>query len=527
MRSHKKMSRRNSIRRAWATVIAVATVTAVVSACSPAESPGDTGNSSGPDAQIDQTLRFGVFGPPIRSWDPHRDGRVASNVLLFAVYDRLIGQTASGELVPQLATEWEFTDATTFALTLREDVTFQDGTPFNADAVKANIERAKTIDDGAGPWAGPLSVIDSVDVVDDTQVVLSLSAPSASLVAILSDQAGAMISPAAFDSDLGQSPVGAGMYTLDRWTADGSATFKAYDGYWDPDIIGPTTIEMPFQLDQLRRLDMFKVDELDATFGHTTLVAGAKDAGLEVDAQPGINYWFMDFNRANAPFDNANVRKAINHALDQQALIDALLQGEADANEQPFNELSPGFSQKLGKDIFPVDPERSKQLLAEAGYPNGLAFDCAIIAGAGGAYSQYAEVIKAQLETAGITMDIKLVESQSAALLIDKSIDCAIMPYGAFSPILNAKQLFSPTGYYNAGKVADDEMIALLDALEQPQSDAELRAAFEDLAQKIADDALFTGLFFENWTVLTNDKVEGLEFFLGGHYTEFRNVTME
>ncbi len=523
MLSRSVPNRRNSILRSAAIAVAIA-ITASVTAC--AQNPSETPATTAPESVTDKTLRFAAYGPPIRSFDPHRDGRVASNLTLFAVYDRLIGQSPDGELIPQLATEWEFSDDTTFEMVLRDDVTFHDGEVFDAEAVKANIERAQTIDDGAGPWAGPLSVIESIEVADPTHLTFRLKAPTASLPATLSDQAGAMISPAAFDTDLAQTPVGAGPYVLEKWTADGSATFTAYEDYWAPETIGAGTIEMPFQLDQLRRLDMFKADEIDATFGHTTFVAGAKDAGLNVNAQPGINYWFIDFNRANAPFDDVNVRRAINHALDQESLIKALLYGEADANEQPFNEKSLGFSQKLGKDVFPYDPEKSKKILADAGYEN-LTFECAIIAGSGGAYAQYAEVVKDQLAKAGITMDIKLVESQSTALLIDKSVNCAMMPYGTMSPILNAKQLFSPNGYYNAGKVADDEMIELLDALDRPQSEEDLRAAFGDLAKKVADDALFTSLFFENWTVLTNDKVEGLEFYLGGHYTEFRNFTMK
>ena len=512
-------TRRRRVRRrslAMATAVAVA---ATMAACG----SSDSGSSDSENS----TLRFASYGPPIRSWDPHRDGRAASNVLLFAVYDRLIGQDPAGELIPQLATEWEFSAPTTFEMTLREGVEFQDGTAFDGEAVKANIERAQTIDDGAGPWAGALSVVKAVKVVDPTHVTFELSGPAASLPATLSDAAGAMISPTAFETDLNQKPVGAGMYEVEKWTDDGSATLQAFSDYWDPEIVGPKTIEVPFQLDQLRRLDMFKANEVDATFGHTSFVDGAKQGGFDVDASVGLNFWFMDLNQTRKPFDDARVRKAINHALDQESLIKALLYGEADANEQPFNENSAGFSEKLGKDIYETDPEKSKELLAEAGYADGVSFDCAIVAGSGGAYAQYAEVVKDQLAKAGIDMTIKLVESQSTALLIDKSVDCAIMPYGTLSPIVMAKQLFAPNGYYNAGKKADDEMVALLAALDEPQSDEELSADFEALMDKVAEDGLFTSLFFENWAVLSNDKVEGLEFYIGGHYTEFRNISMK
>lgn len=491
---------------------------AALAACGGSESSSSDGND---------TLRFGSYGPPIRSWDPHRDGRQASNLMLFAVYDRLLGVEPDGTLVPQLAEEWEFVDETTLELRLREGVTFQDGTAFDAEAVKANIERAQTIDDGTGPWAGPLGVIENVEVVNPAVVRLNLSGPSASVPALLADAAGAMISPAAFGSDLNQQPAGAGMYELIDWTPDGSASFEAFDGYWDPDVVGPAKLEMPFQIDQLRRFDMFKAGELDATFGHTSFVDRAKREGTEVDPQVGVNFWFMNFNRSNAPFDDRRVRLAINHALDRQALIDAVLFGEADENHQPFNDKSVGFNDELGKTPYETDPNLSRQLLEEAGYADGIEFDCAIVASSGGAYAAYLEVIKDQLAQAGITMNIKLLESQSAALLIDKTVDCAMMPYGAASPIVVAKQLFAPDGYYNAGKEADDETVALLAALEEPQSDEELSADFDALMEKVIDDGLYTGIFFENWAVVSNENVEGLEFYSTGQYTEFRGVTVK
>ncbi len=473
------------------------------------------------------TLRFAGYGPPIRSWDPHRDGRMASNLLLFAVYDRLIGQDPDGNLVPQLAKEWEFTDPTTLSMTLREGTQFSDGTAFDGAAVKANIERAQTIDEGTGPWAGPLGVIKQVEVVDATHVKLHLNGPAASLPTLLSDAAGAMISPAAFDTDLNQKPVGAGMYTLTKWTADGSASFAANAEYWDPAAVGPKKIEMPFQLDQLRRLDMFKANEVDATFGHTSFVDGAKQSGLDVEGKVGINFWMMDLNRSQKPFDDAKVRQAINYSLDRDAMVKALLYGEADANQQPFNEESLGFNKALGKSPYATDNAKAKSLLEEAGYGDGVSFDCAIIAGSGGAYSAYAEVIKEQLAKSGITLNIKLVESQSSALLVDKSVNCAILPYGALSPIVTAQQLFGADGYYNAGKEADEETKKFLAALNEPQSDADLSSDFDALMQKVNDDALFTGLFFEKWAVLSHQDVSDLQFWLGGQYTEFRGISMK
>lgn len=484
---------------------------------------GSSGGSD--DAEGGETLRFASHGAPIRSWDPHRDGRPASNLMLFAVYDRLIHQSPDGTLIPGLATEWSFTDDTTFELTLRTGVTFHDGTTFDAEAVKANIERAQTVDDGTGPWSAPLSVVESVEVVDADTVRFHLTEPSASLPSLLSDGAGAMVSPAAFDTvDLNSETVGAGMYKLERWATNGSATFVAFEDYWDPDAIGFSRIEMPFQLDQLRRLDMLKAGAIDATFGHTTFVDGAISAGLDVEPVAGINAWILNLNRDAEPFDDPRVRLAISHALDRQSLIKAVLAGQAEENHQPFAEVSPAFNEAIGKTPYTYDLDKARQLLADAGHADGLEFTCAVVGGSGGAYAQYLEVIKDQLSKIGITVEIRLVESVTNELLVNKSVDCAVMPYGVLSPIIAAKQLFGTGGYMNASKTADPGIDELIASLDRPQDDAALAAAFDELTQRVIDEGLYISLFYEKWAVVSNDTVEGLQFYVGGHYTEFRDI---
>lgn len=491
----------------------------IVSACG-------GGSSESSSSAEGETLRFASHGAPIRTWDPHRDGRTASNLMIFAIYDRLIHQSPEGELIPGLATEWNFTDATTLEMDLRTGVTFHDGEPFDAEAVKANIERAQTIDNGTGPWASPLAVIDSVEVVDSETVRFHLNAPSVSLLSVLSDGAGAMISPAAFDTvDLNSEEAGAGMYILEQWATGGSATFVAYEDYWDPDAIGFSRIEMPFQLDQLRRLDMLKAGAIDATFGHTTFVDGAINAGMDVDPRAGINAWMLNLNRTVEPFDDARVRLAISHALDRQSLIDAVLAGQAEENHQPFPEVSPAFNQSIGKTPHAHNLDQAQQLLDDAGYADGFEFTCAVVGGSGGAYAQYLEVVKDQLSKIGITLDIRLVESVTNELLVNNSVDCAVMPYGVLDPITVSKQLFGTGGYMNAGKEAEPGIDELIQKLDDPENEAEAPALYEELTQRVIDEGLYISLFFEKWAVVANEGVEGLEFYLGGHYTEFRNIS--
>jgi len=169
-------------------------------------------------AKIDKnaTLRFASSLAPT-TWDPQTNTNQGSTQLYFTmVYDRLLGlDDSSGTLkvVPQLASTFAYSqDRLTLDMPLRKDVKFQDGTPFNAQAVQANIQRAKTV---SGSTTGPLiTSISSVEVVNDYEVKLHLSKIDSGLVYQLANVAGAMISPAAFNSNLVRTPVGSGPYKL-------------------------------------------------------------------------------------------------------------------------------------------------------------------------------------------------------------------------------------------------------------------------------------------------------------------------
>src|SRR5690606_7901451 len=133
---------------------------------------------------------------------------------LFPVYDRLVYSAPDGSLEPMLATDWAIAeDGSAIDMTLREGVTFHDGTPFNAEAVKANLDRAKTAEFSV--LKPDLESLREIQVIGPNEVTLVIDGGAAPLLASLADRAGMMISPAAFDApDLGQNPVGAGAYRV-------------------------------------------------------------------------------------------------------------------------------------------------------------------------------------------------------------------------------------------------------------------------------------------------------------------------
>ena len=230
---------------------------------------------------LEGTFRYFYSVGPSR-FDAHRATSSFDNTSLFLTYDRLVHNSPEASAVPGLATAWEFNpDGTALTFTLREGVTFHDGTPFDAEAVKANIERGQTVEGSA--VASDLAVITSVEVVDPLTVTLNLGGDGAQLPLVLSDRPGMMISPAAFDKpDLDQSPVGAGMFTVSEYRANDRIIYNRYDGYWDPDAVRCATFDYSISGDPITRLNAIRSGQVDGTFVDPAQEADAESAGLVI-----------------------------------------------------------------------------------------------------------------------------------------------------------------------------------------------------------------------------------------------------
>ena len=294
-----------------------------------------------------------------------------------AVYDKLLTLDADGQPIPSLATEWSYDETgTRLSLTLREGVTFTDGTPFDAAAVQANLESAKTKTGEAGTALG---AIDSVEVVDDTHVDIVLSRPDPSIVTSLARSSGYMASPEALDSpDLKTNPVGSGPYVLDEeeTTPGSSYVFTRNEDYWNAEDYPYDSVEVRFLDDTTATLNGLRSGELNGVTGSTSdMVAGGESAGLTVTTFTnggieGIYLW--DRNGALAPeLADVRVRQAINYALDRESIVDVVKGGLGQPTEQIFGPSSDAYDESL-EGTYDFDVEKAEQLMEEAGYADGF-----------------------------------------------------------------------------------------------------------------------------------------------------------
>ncbi|MGE0308651.1 MAG: ABC transporter substrate-binding protein, partial [Acidimicrobiia bacterium] len=313
-------------------------------------------------------------------------------------------------------------------LELRQGITFHDGTPFDADAVKANLEYAKSTKSST-KVQDSLAAVDSVEVVDADTVRLNLNRPSVGITAALSSGAGAMVSPQALATGVdlsGTTPdAGTGPYNVLEFTPDVGVTYERIDdNYWDPNQANIKKIVLTFAGEGQTRAAALQAGQADliqiVTADLETLESGLVDAGFVshgIDTALGQAMWL----RADGPFADKRVRQAIAYALDRESLVDGLFAGNCKAKGAIYQPGSDVYDE-ANADLYTYDPDKAQALLEEAGVDGSLEFSVA--AGSGATYERIATVQQQSLKDMGVTSSIELVPtSQSQVVFRDGTVN--------------------------------------------------------------------------------------------------------
>ena len=499
-------------------------------ACGGESSGGTSGSTGGngvdlADVELDRDAELTTTLSVLSRWDPHRSVQSHDLDVLATVYDRLVHLEPDGTFVPGLATEWAFSDdGLTLTLNLREGVEFHDGSAFDAEVVKANLERAKTVEGSTA--VGSLASIDTVEVVDPLTVALHLSRPDAGLVGILSDRPGMMISPEGLTADdLDAVPAGSGMYEVTDYRPNDRIVLERFDGYWDPDAAGVRRLTMLTMQDEQARLNALQTGELDiTTVSPATIDAADALDGFTVHPQSGLTFRFLQLNRARSEFGDVRVRQAMNFAIDRQAIADGLFFGYAVPTVQPFPEGYWAHSPEA-EDAYPHDPDEARDLLAEAGLPDGFEFELIIPSGAA-EVTTLAEAVQEQLAEVGITMKLRPVEgAQLAEIFYARAEGDALMSEwgGRHDPSTTVGLRYTSDGFSNPGRHTTDELMELYDESLATSDQAEREPILQQISDEVVDQVLDIPLVFQEVGWVTRDDVVGFEPNMLGR-VEFRGV---
>ncbi|SFS16867.1 peptide/nickel transport system substrate-binding protein [Microbacterium sp. cf046] len=502
----------------WKKAVVIATAAVLALTGCAAGSEADPADRSG------GTLTLGLI-TPVSSFSAQGANWANQSPYMQAVYDSLLRASPDGTIQPNLATEWSYNeDNTVLSLTLRDDVKFTDGTPFNADAAAQNLLRFR---DGTSPNASFLVNLADATAIDDTHVELTLTAPDPALLTYLTQNAGLQESPAAFENaDVETVPVGSGPYTLnvDETVVGSSYVFDQNPDYWNPDDQHYDKVVMNYYADNTSLLNAIQGGQLNAstTIDNTSLdqitAAGYTLSPIE------NNWWGLILadrdGTLNPALGDPKVRQAINYAFDRDAMLQAFTAGQGTVTEQVFPTSSTSFDPALDE-TYSYDPEKAKELLAEAGYGDG--FDLVMPTAAAFGPSNFA-LIQQQLADVGVRVTFEelqvndyitaIVGGKYAVALMGLQLDPTDWQLSQFEIDKNA-----PWNPFHTDDPTVQDYIAEL----QTGTEEDAEAAGKALNEYIVDQAWFAPWFRPALNFVSDSNTE-LTVQVGNSYPYLWNI---
>jgi peptide/nickel transport system substrate-binding protein len=465
-------------------------------------------------AAAQTTLRIGLQDDP-DMLDPHRARTYVGRIVFAGLCDKLIDLSPDMKLVPRLATSWAVSgDGKTVTLKLRDNVTFHDGEPFNAEAVKFNLDRARTLPDSLRK--SEIAAIQSVDVVDRLTGAVRLKQPDAPLLSQLTDRAGMMLSPkAAAGANFAAAPVCSGPYRFVQRVQQDRIVLERFAGHWNAAAYHfDRIIYLPIP-DTTVRLANLRSGNLDLVerLAPTDVKATAADPKLQVQRAPGLGYMGLNINvgngeRAKNPLgSDRRVRQALDLAIDREAINQVVFEGLFTPGNQPY----PPTSSYFAKDTpLPArDVARAKALLKEAGITGPLKIEYQMANNP--VAQQVAQLVQAMVAEAGFEVTLRATEY--ATLLKEQQQGNFQLSQTAWSgrpdPDGNVHQFVTCRGSQNDGKYCNPELDRLLDEARTTNDEAKRRALYAAAQKILWADLPLVYLYFEPRIFAMGKKLQG------------------
>lgn len=482
------------------------------------------------------TLVAGMQTDPV-GLDPHITNATSTRNMLENVYDTLVMFDSSLQIVPGLAESWEVSDdGLTWTFHLREGVTFHDGDPLQASDVVFSINRIKD-PAVASPRADDFAVVADVQAPDERTVVMTLSEPFSPLLSKLAHSLNVVVSEdvVAANGDLQEVVVGTGPFRFVEYVPQTRMVLERNPDFWGTDADGNQLpyldgITFQFYPDPTARTTAIQTGNAD--FIEYVPAADVDvlraDPNVEVVGGLSANFRSIYFNVERPPFDDVNVRRAIAHAIDEQAIVDLALFGTGGV---PATGTTIPASNYYGIETSPYvgrDVEAARAALAESAYPDGFAFDLYVT-------STYdflrtpAEVIQANLAEIGVIANIvaedwtiylpKALEGDFAATILGES--------GQSDPDDFLFNVFYTDNGGNLGNFSDPELDALLEQGRRVADQEERRAIYVQAQERILDLVPHVFLFHSSQFEALRSDVMGFEHFPNTSYLGLRTTWLD
>ncbi|MDR1188767.1 MAG: ABC transporter substrate-binding protein [Bifidobacteriaceae bacterium] len=453
--------------------------------------------SDGQTAPTDQvTLTVGLALEPTNLNIRTTAGAALDQALIDNVYQGLVSRDPTEDIVPSLATDWTVSeDALTYTFNLAAGAKFSNGHVLDSADVVWSIEDLVANGHVGSEYLGALQAIEAPD---PATVVITLDQPYPDLLWALSGRAGLVLDQEA-DNDLDSTAIGSGPFEFEQWRQGDSITLVRDDDYWG-ETAPLKSVVFRYLTDYNAAVNAFNAGDVDVLAPLSTdLREQIKIPGAEIVEADASDKFVLAFNNAQAPLDDLRVRQAIRYALDHPAIITA--RGSVDKElGGPIPPLDPGHEDLTG--LYPHDVDKAKELLAEAGYADGLKLTLTIPA----FYeSVLPDTVVSQLAQAGIDVTVEAVEFSAwlEDVYTNKDYQLSIVDHAESHDFGNWANPDSYFGYDNA------EVQALYAKSQVATSTAEAEKALSDAARIVSEEAAADWLVNFRQLVALRPGIEG------------------
>lgn len=488
---------RRMVRRRTLALVTLVLALALAACTGDVPSPSTSGA-----APQEKNLTIGATLEPA-SLDPTADAAVAgSQVLLYNVYETLVKMDAEGNLDPLLAQSWDVSaDNRTYTFRLNPAARFADGTPVTAEAVEQNISRIRN-EGVASKYKTAMAVVESTRVADPGTIEVTLSRPSNTWLYEMTSTAGMIMNPAGF-STLKEQTAGSGPFQLRRWNVNYSIELERNASYWGTparfDVVTFRYIADPNAMNAAMlsgELDI--ISNLQAPDAIDQFSDPARFTVLEGTTNGEV---VLGLNNSNPALADPRVRQALTMAIDKQALVDNVWNGHGVVIGSMAVPTDPYYEDLSG--VYPYNPERARQLLAEAGYQSlTLRLKPAAIPYA----TRAAQFVASQLSAVGVQVTVEELQFPATWLDVvytradyDMTIVAHVEPRDMWT-------YANPDYYWRYNNPRFNELLASADAGSPEQYVADMRAA----ARLLAEDAASVWLWVLPNIVVTRAGITGV-----------------